>query len=303
MEELQPHPLCEAFPKLSPTELRDLANDIRDKGLQVPIVLYNGQILDGWHRYQACMTENVEPEFQDYHGDDPVSYVMSMNMHRRHMLKQDQRRVAKLIIGMHPERSDRSVAKDTGLSHTTIPAIRAELQEEQEAARSADSNSNGRFDHYEDEVDVSDGEPIDGPGGPLEPTLAGAQRKLPPEEPKIRVESTGRRARGRKPAAKTAKEKRAERAAAKAEQKAKSKDIINDREAWINASALHIKTDPAHALEAFILTADGYYGVVQSKVSEVKRRELLERFAKVLGLRFAGIESDSTEAATADAAE
>jgi hypothetical protein len=303
MEELQPHPLCEAFPKLSPSELRDLANDIRAKGLQVPIVVYDGKILDGWHRYQACLTENVEPAFQDYEGDDPISFVMSMNMHRRHMLKQDQRRVAKLIIGMHPERSDRSVAKDTGLHHTTIPAIRAEVQEEQEDAQSADSSSNGGFHHYEDEADLSDGEAIDGPGGPLDPSLAGTQRKLPPEEPKIRVESTGRKARGRKPAAKTAKEKKAERDAAKAEKKAKGKDIVNDRDAWVNATARHVTADPSHILEAFVLTVDGYYGLVQSKVSESKRRELLTRFAKALGLRFASIESDMTEPETADAAE
>jgi hypothetical protein len=35
------------------------------------------QILDGWHRYQACETEGVEPEYEIYDGDDPAGLAVA----------------------------------------------------------------------------------------------------------------------------------------------------------------------------------------------------------------------------------
>ncbi len=62
-----------------------LADDIMENGLHQPIVMYQGQILDGRNRYQACLLSGLEPEFAQYEGDDPLNYVLSLNLHRRHL--------------------------------------------------------------------------------------------------------------------------------------------------------------------------------------------------------------------------
>ena len=80
------HPACKLFPKLSDDELRDLAEDIRRNGLQNPIVLLNGKILDGRNRLAACNIAGVEPRFKEWKGrGSAVEWVISQNMMRRHL--------------------------------------------------------------------------------------------------------------------------------------------------------------------------------------------------------------------------
>jgi len=45
------HELCLLFPRCTDEELQLLVSDIRENGLQTPITLYEGQILDGRNRY------------------------------------------------------------------------------------------------------------------------------------------------------------------------------------------------------------------------------------------------------------
>lgn len=86
------HDLAKTFPKLEKDQLNELVNDIAENGLLRPIVLYEGKILDGCHRYRACLKAGVTPFFEEYAGNDPVGYVISCNLRRRH-LKESQRAV------------------------------------------------------------------------------------------------------------------------------------------------------------------------------------------------------------------
>lgn len=79
------HPLCEIFPRLSSAELDDLAGDIKLHGLRQPITLLGGMILDGGNRYAACNQAGIEPRFVEYDGGNPAAFVLSMNLHRRHL--------------------------------------------------------------------------------------------------------------------------------------------------------------------------------------------------------------------------
>jgi hypothetical protein len=79
------HPLCTLFPRLVGPEFEALKADIRVNGLRQPIVLHDGMILDGGNRYRACMEVGIEPEFTEFGGGNLVSFVLSVNLHRRHM--------------------------------------------------------------------------------------------------------------------------------------------------------------------------------------------------------------------------
>lgn len=87
------HELSLAFPDMPPDQFKRLADDIRANGLNHPIVLLDGKILDGRHRYRGCIEVGVAPMFRDFmegnpdessHGD-PVAFVTSENASRRHL--------------------------------------------------------------------------------------------------------------------------------------------------------------------------------------------------------------------------
>jgi N6-adenosine-specific RNA methylase IME4 len=83
--ELAAHPLAALIPDMAPAEYEALRADIAERGLLAPVVLYEGQILDGRHRYRACREVSAEPLYTTYTGDDPVAYVVSVNIKRRHL--------------------------------------------------------------------------------------------------------------------------------------------------------------------------------------------------------------------------
>jgi len=79
------HPLANVFPMMSEEEYAELKADIKQNGLRTPIYLYQGSILDGRNRFKACQELNIVPDFQEYSGDSPLSFVISLNLHRRHL--------------------------------------------------------------------------------------------------------------------------------------------------------------------------------------------------------------------------
>ena len=79
------HPLCTLFPRMGGAEFDSLVADIKTNGLSQPITLHNGFILDGGNRYRACMEAGIEPRFVEIRGASVVSFVLSANLHRRHM--------------------------------------------------------------------------------------------------------------------------------------------------------------------------------------------------------------------------
>lgn len=78
-----PHQYANLFPMMTEAEVSALSADIAEHGLRHPIVLYQGQILDGRNRSLACKRAGVEPTFTEYQGDDPLGLVISLNIQRR----------------------------------------------------------------------------------------------------------------------------------------------------------------------------------------------------------------------------
>lgn len=85
MHHLELHPLCSLFPRITGAEFDSLRDDIAANGLRQPITTHNGMILDGGNRYRACIEAGVEPILIEFAGGNLVSFVLSQNMHRRHL--------------------------------------------------------------------------------------------------------------------------------------------------------------------------------------------------------------------------
>ena len=85
MTRLSLHPLCALFPRIPEAEYKALREDIRRNGLRQPVVMFDGMILDGANRYSACLEEGIKPEIVQFEGDDPASFVLSLNLRRRHL--------------------------------------------------------------------------------------------------------------------------------------------------------------------------------------------------------------------------
>jgi len=97
---MEAHELAKYFPMLEGDEFDMLVEDIREHGQLEPIVTVDGKILDGVNRYRACEKIGIEAETEEYDGDDPLSYVISLNIRRRHM---DVSQRAMLAQEMLPE--------------------------------------------------------------------------------------------------------------------------------------------------------------------------------------------------------
>lgn len=59
MKKFEQHPLSAAFPGMSPEVFKELIDDIDQNGVREKIVVFEGKILDGWHRYSACQELKV----------------------------------------------------------------------------------------------------------------------------------------------------------------------------------------------------------------------------------------------------
>lgn len=86
MKTYKQHPLSAAWPPLSEEEFKDLCDSIDANGLLDRIVIYDGMILDGMNRYRACQELNIKnPPMMEYEGNNPVEFVRSKNLNRRHL--------------------------------------------------------------------------------------------------------------------------------------------------------------------------------------------------------------------------
>jgi hypothetical protein len=66
----------------------------------------DGQLVDGRNRREACRRLGVEPHVEELNGVDPVAYIISTNITRRHLSK-GQRAMAIAKLYPEPEKGGR----------------------------------------------------------------------------------------------------------------------------------------------------------------------------------------------------
>jgi len=95
------HPAAQIFPLLEGDAFESLVASIRDDGQLHPIFVdRNGFVLDGRNRLAACERLEMEPKLDTYKGDDPVGFVISANIHRRHLSPSQRSLIAQQLANL-----------------------------------------------------------------------------------------------------------------------------------------------------------------------------------------------------------
>lgn len=76
------HPLSAAYPAMQANEYRALLDSITEIGVQSPITLYEGQVIDGWHRYRAATELGMECPTVELGDVDPRDFAKSQGARR-----------------------------------------------------------------------------------------------------------------------------------------------------------------------------------------------------------------------------
>jgi hypothetical protein len=124
------HPFAKLFPPMQREEFDEFVADIQKNGLREKITLYQGAILEGIHRYRACLRLKIEPRFEQFKGDDAaaLAFVISKNIHRRHLKPKTKGDLIAKSLEMSPGKSDRQIGKTLKVDHKTVAAVRAEQE-------------------------------------------------------------------------------------------------------------------------------------------------------------------------------
>lgn len=96
------HPAAEIFPVMDEAAFAALVADIAAQGQREPILIYDGQVIDGRHRLRACEQLGLEPLVRQVSaGDgDPFGLVVSLNLHRRHLTESQRAMVASKLANL-----------------------------------------------------------------------------------------------------------------------------------------------------------------------------------------------------------
>ena len=96
------HEVANIFPLMQGDEFDALKADIAANGLREPVWLHSdGRIIDGRNRYRACCELSIEPMYRTWDGGgSPVSFVVSLNLHRRHLTESQRAMIAAKLATM-----------------------------------------------------------------------------------------------------------------------------------------------------------------------------------------------------------
>jgi ParB family chromosome partitioning protein len=96
------HEYANLFPMLHGEALDGLREDIRQHGVREPIITFQGKILDGRNRYLCARDLGQVFPVLDFTGDDAeaLAYVVSTNLHRRHLSESQRASVAAKLANM-----------------------------------------------------------------------------------------------------------------------------------------------------------------------------------------------------------
>jgi ParB-like chromosome segregation protein Spo0J len=135
----------QVLPPLSDDEYAALKDDIRQNGVQIPVVEdEEGSLIDGVHRVRAC--EELRTEGVDVPAYPRVvlrglteaqkrSRARRLNLNRRHLDRAGKRRLIADQLRECPHWANNRVAKELAVSPHTVGIVRMELEETLQIAK------------------------------------------------------------------------------------------------------------------------------------------------------------------------
>lgn len=137
------HPYANLFPLIEGAEFDALVADVAAHGVREPVWLYEEKILDGRNRYRAAQVAGVECPMRTYDGDSPLQFVVSLNLHRRHLSESQRAMVAAKMANLPEGRpsetaqicavSQSDAAEMLNVSRRTVQAAREVIETAPEA--------------------------------------------------------------------------------------------------------------------------------------------------------------------------
>ena len=101
------HEYANLFPMMQGAELDALRDDVRRNGVREPVVMLGDAILDGRNRYMCARDLGMAYPVREFDGDDPLAFVISANLVRRHLSESQRASIAARIANMdHGQRAD-----------------------------------------------------------------------------------------------------------------------------------------------------------------------------------------------------
>jgi N6-adenosine-specific RNA methylase IME4 len=129
------HPLCTLFPPMDRESFAAFVQDIADNGLNKPIVTLDGHVLDGRNRQAACAELGLVADHVEFAGADPLAFVLSENLSRRHLSESQRAMIAAQLVnwekGVNQHNSGsanlqtRQAARMLSISERAVAAARA----------------------------------------------------------------------------------------------------------------------------------------------------------------------------------
>ena len=137
---LRIHPAAELFPPLGKQDLRALADDIKQHGLRQAVSVIkdvdgNPVLLDGINRLDALelLGEEIALDnraiFEQLPADiDADAFVVSQNIHRRHLSAEQKRELIGKRLVADPSKSNLQIAREIRADDKTVASVRRELE-------------------------------------------------------------------------------------------------------------------------------------------------------------------------------
>lgn len=117
------HEVANIFPMMSDEEYRTLVRDIGENGQRVPIYLWQNKIVDGRNRYKACCELGIAPLVEQWDGEGSlISFVVSLNLNRRHLDTSQRAMVAARLANLGEGRPQKT-AEISAVSQTQAATL------------------------------------------------------------------------------------------------------------------------------------------------------------------------------------